>query len=73
MNDKVKYLPGVTKEENEEVTVEMIVKDLIEKKAKEVVVVSILEDGSIMITGNATLATGVFLLEKGKSIILENI
>lgn len=73
MNDKVKYLPGINPDAggDKKLTVEAVVQDLLEKKPKEVTVVAVLEDGSVMVTGNSTIASGVYLLELGKLIIME--
>ncbi|MGI0010469.1 MAG: hypothetical protein ACREAE_03625 [Nitrosopumilaceae archaeon] len=58
--------------ENENLSVEEVFKKTLEaQKLKYVVVVGILEgDAEVMITGNTSLAHGVYLMEVGKTILI---
>ena len=70
MSDKVKYLPGVNPEEQEEITFAAVLKDLEGKPITRGMVIAVMENGDFFITGNTSIASSVYWLEVAKKVII---
>lgn len=64
--------PGAGDKPDDKPTVEKVMEFLKEHKLKHIVLVGVMEaDEGIIVTGNASVANSVYLLEVGKLIVIE--
>lgn len=64
----VKMFPGV--QPLEEATSEKVLEQIKELNPKQIVVVCTLEDDRLMVVGNTSVAMGVYCLEVGKQVLI---
>lgn len=72
MSNVVKFPGNGGSKIEDDVSTETVFTTLNGEKLKEVFVVGIRENGEIIVSGNCTVAHGVYLAEMGKAILVES-